>query len=286
MSHAEGLTLMRLENATFADQYLHWQNITTVTSQHHQVAICGLMNAGKSSLLNMLTGQPEHEYFPTGASRTTDEVKSFTNSNIDWIDTPGIDACIQDDLTAWRSILRADTIIFTHTLRTGILEKIEIDFLNKLLQHLPDLEQRLLVVLTHADSVEEHKDESVNSITQLLEREFPSQPPLFVTSSSRFKKGSLTKKENMIRLSGINQLLTAVQSRASAGEATLLEKRARDKAQLHQKLEAAINVAIEYRENIINVLKDEQKKNEMAYRADARCLLNSLRQRIIAGKNI
>ncbi|MGX2010761.1 GTPase, partial [Enterobacter asburiae] len=84
MGNIDGLTLMQREDPSFAEHYLRWESIRQ-TSASHQVAICGLMNAGKSALLNMLTGHLEQEYFATGASRTTADVQSMTTENIDWL---------------------------------------------------------------------------------------------------------------------------------------------------------------------------------------------------------
>lgn len=60
MGNIDGLTLMQREDPSFAEHYLRWESIRQ-TSASHQVAICGLMNAGKSALLNMLTGHLEQE---------------------------------------------------------------------------------------------------------------------------------------------------------------------------------------------------------------------------------
>lgn len=279
MGNIDGLTLMQREDPAFAEHYLRWECIRQATATH-QVAICGLMNAGKSALLNMLTGHLEKEYFATGASRTTADVQSITMDNIDWLDTPGIDASDSDDHTAWRGILRADSVLFAHTLRTGTLEQVELDFLNTLMRHIPDLPQRLIVVLTHADSVEAHQQESIDSITQILSTHFAKPLPLFVTSSPRFIKGTLTNKPGLVERSGIPPLLAAITTRVSEADASLASGRALEKLHLNIMLKGAITEAIAQREEQMNALLQQHKEEDSAFRKAAKQLLNALRQRI------
>ena len=279
MGNIDGLTLMQREDPSFAEHYLRWESIRQ-TSASHQVAICGLMNAGKSALLNMLTGHLEQEYFATGASRTTADVQSMTTENIDWLDTPGIDASDSDDHTALRGILRADSVLFAHTLRTGTLEQVELDFLDTLMRHIPALPQRLIVVLTHADSVETHQQESIDSITRILSTRFAEQLPLFVTSSPRFIKGTLTNKPRLVQRSGIPQLLAAITTRVSRANASLVSGRALEKVHLDIMLKGAITEALAPREEKLSALMLQHKEEEKAFRKAAKQLLNALRQRI------
>lgn len=279
MGNIDGLTLMQREDPTFAEHYLRWESIRQASATH-QVAICGLMNAGKSALLNMLTGHLEREYFATGASRTTADVQSITMGNIDWLDTPGIDASDSDDHTAWRGILRADSVLFAHTLRTGTLEQVELEFLDTLMRHIADLPQRLIVVLTHADSVEAHQQESIDSITRILSTRFAKPLPLFVTSSPRFIKGTLENKSGLVQRSGIPQLLAAITTRVSEANASLVSGRALEKVHLDIMLKGAITEALAQREEQINALLLQHKEEDKAFRQAAKQLLNALRQRI------
>jgi tRNA U34 5-carboxymethylaminomethyl modifying GTPase MnmE/TrmE len=279
MGNIDGLTLMQTEDPAFAEHYLRWESIRQASAAH-QVAICGLMNAGKSALMNMLTGHLEQEYFATGASRTTADVQSMTADNIEWLDTPGIDASDSDDDIAWRGILRADSVLFAHTLRIGTLEQVELDFLDTLMRHIPDLPERLTVVLTYADSVEAHQQESIDSITQILSTRFAEPLPLFVTSSPRFIKGMLTNKPGLVQRSGIPQLLAAITTRVSEANDTFVSGRALEKLHLDIMLRGAIIEALAHREEKINALLLQHKEEDKAFRQAAKQLLNALRQRI------
>jgi 50S ribosomal subunit-associated GTPase HflX len=56
------------------------------------IAACGLMNAGKSYLLNMLTQHIEQEYFKTADQRETTSNKKLETEQYIYLDTPGLDA--------------------------------------------------------------------------------------------------------------------------------------------------------------------------------------------------
>ena len=60
----------------------------------------GLMNAGKSYLLNMLTQHISEEFFKTNDIRETATIKKFESEKYIYLDTPGLDANEEDDSQA------------------------------------------------------------------------------------------------------------------------------------------------------------------------------------------
>ena len=56
------------------------------------IAVCGLMNTGKSYLLNMLTQHIDQEYFKTADQRETAANKTLETEQYIYLDTPGLDA--------------------------------------------------------------------------------------------------------------------------------------------------------------------------------------------------
>ena len=170
-----------------------------------RIAVCGLMNAGKSALLNGLTGSLESEAFETKAVRATTRVQELEHEGRVYLDTPGIDACDEDDRQAWLGLAHADVILFVHNLRTGTLEEIETRFLCELMRRRPDLNRHLVVVLTHAESAtqQQTREQAIRDILQSL---FEEVPPTFVTSFSALRNGVQKRSPKLLELSGYDRL--------------------------------------------------------------------------------
>ncbi len=59
-------------------------------SDNPVIVTWGLMNAGKSSLLNMLTKHIEQEYFKTNDFRETAVISAYETDQLTYLDTPGL----------------------------------------------------------------------------------------------------------------------------------------------------------------------------------------------------
>ena len=138
-----------------------------VTQRPLQITTCGLLKAGKSSLLNSLTDHLETELFATGAARTTVKNQTLSHQDFVFVDTPGLDATEGDDTEAWKELNMADILLFVHDPGTGELHQDEVEFLLKLASQSSGqygLDERLLVVLTRLDS----NAEAINQISGRL----------------------------------------------------------------------------------------------------------------------
>lgn len=166
------------------------------------VVVCGLLKAGKSSLLNLLIGCLEEEHFRTGAARVTAAFESWRHNGVDYIDTPGIDASEADDEEAWQGLLRADQIVFAHHLRQGEMDNQEIGFLQQLLQRRQEIASHLIVVLTNLDAVPEDAQERVSHLREKLHGILGFEPKCFPLSVSRHRKGTLENKPGLVRAAG------------------------------------------------------------------------------------
>jgi len=184
------------------------------------VAAWGLMNAGKSYLLNMLTNHIQTECFRTNDIRETAELKEFETDDFIFLDTPGLDANNADDLIALQGAAKADIVLFVHQPQ-GELEKIEVDFLRKLKDSFGQFaEQNIILVLSKSDV------ESNTGIAAIEKRmleqcrdDLGFTPRCYALSGSRFHAGVMQKKDGLVRASHLYDLaqhLDALNTDASA----------------------------------------------------------------------
>ncbi|WP_158831031.1 GTPase [Pseudomonas sp. PB103] len=190
-----------------------------------RIAVCGLMNAGKSALLNGLTGHIETEVFETKEIRATTQLQTLDHEGRLYLDTPGIDACDEDDRLAWLGLANADVILFVHNLRTATLEQIETAFLSELKRRRPDLERHLVVVLTHVESVTQREvcEQAIGNILQSL---FGTVPATFATSFSTLRNGVRKGSAKLLELSGFDPLREHLQAHPGLLERGMSKQRA------------------------------------------------------------
>ena len=177
-----------------------------------RIVACGLLCAGKSSLLNALTDQLSPEFFATGGGRTTRDCKALVVRLADdacrFADTPGIDAEAADDATATREVSVADHLLFVHTLAAGELHSAEVDFLETVVPNVAhgDSMPGLTMVLTHQESHEDVAERLTTSVLAKVEEVTGHRVPCFRTSATVYEKGMAEDKELLRELSGIEAL--------------------------------------------------------------------------------
>lgn len=171
------------------------------------IAVWGLMNAGKSYLLNMLTEHFSSEYFPTKDVRETAALKDFEGEKYIFLDTPGLDANNLDDLIAWDGAAIADIVLFVHQPQ-GELESIEIDFLKKLKESFGKYaEKNIILIISKADVESKGKiDEIEAKVLAQCDALLNFKPLSFQVSGTRFHKGIQQHKEGLVRASHIDAL--------------------------------------------------------------------------------
>ncbi len=171
-----------------------------------RVAVFGLLKAGKSSLLNVLTGHysPDDEVFVTGAVRATVENKSLSYQGISYRDTPGLDANVGDTKEAKSGIRDVDIVLFVHNAHSE-LDYAERNYLQELAQQMGDrINVDLLVVLSQIDQTPEY--EQVKEVVESQLNAIGITPEIFCVSSTIFAKGSLENKQLLVKASGIKAL--------------------------------------------------------------------------------
>lgn len=171
------------------------------------IAVWGMMNAGKSYLLNMLTDHYSSEYFPTNDIRETAELRFFEGDSHIFLDTPGLDASEEDDLVALHGATKADFVLFVHQPR-GELEKIELEFLMQLKDSFGvQAENNIVLIISKADSeISEKIEEIEQKVLEQFKLYLGFSPISFQVSGTRFHKGVQQCKDGLIKASHIEDL--------------------------------------------------------------------------------
>ncbi|WP_217540618.1 GTPase [Vibrio metschnikovii] len=171
------------------------------------IAVWGMMNAGKSYLLNMLTQHYNAEFFPTNDIRETAELKLFEGESYIFLDTPGLDANKDDDLIALGGAAQADLVLFVHQPQ-GELEKLELDFLKQLKESFGEYaEQQIVLVISKADAESQDKIEQIEQkVLEQCHEYLGFSPVSFQISGTRFHKGIQLSKDGLVKASHLQEL--------------------------------------------------------------------------------
>jgi tRNA U34 5-carboxymethylaminomethyl modifying GTPase MnmE/TrmE len=186
----------------------------------------GMMNAGKSYLLNMLTGHVEQEFFKTNDIRETVDVARYEGADCVWLDTPGLDADEEDDRRAQQGVQAGDIVLFVHQPQ-GELEAKELTFLGQLRASLDaSAPSNIVVVLSKADK------ESADKIGQ-IEQRIAQQcmellgfaPRIFQVSAKRHCDGSIKHQQVLVAVGGIDALAAHLRELAANVQSVRAQKR-------------------------------------------------------------
>ena len=198
------------------------------TGQHAPkpvIAACGLMNAGKSYLLNMLTRHFEQEFFRTADIRETVENAQFESDRYIYLDTPGLDANEQDDEHAWSGLQQADVVLFVHQPQ-GELEAVEADFLRALAAARgSDAGASILVVLSKTDK---HTPQNLDAIEARIRQQCAAhlgfEPQVFRVSGKRYRNGLVEDERALVAASGMDALIAQIGTVAATVQAIRARK--------------------------------------------------------------
>lgn len=181
-----------------------------------KVAVCGIVNAGKSTLLNALQDQVT---FETGVVRTTKEAKAIPFSDeIELIDLPGLDANEEDDLYTLRYLKeKADVFMLVHNGLEGELNAIEMNLFNQILTGT----DRVLLVHTHTAGL---NTEEKQTIEEIIDRQLDRPLRHFYVDSIVYQKGVSEKKKLLQEAGGVDFLKQALFESISDVRLSLLEE--------------------------------------------------------------
>ncbi|MGY2252698.1 GTPase [Pseudomonas reactans] len=212
-----------------------------------RIAAWGLVKAGKSSLLNMLSGNVHEEYFATGVVRTTRINQQLELEHYVLVDTPGLGIDQVDNQQAMEGLDIADVVLFVHA-PPGELDEEQVSLLLKLHEvHGDALEQRLVLVLSLLDL---DQNGSMAQVRERVEgqvlRCLGFQPMCFEVSSRRYQRGVELGREGMQAKSGIPGLALHLDQMSSELAPSLTVARQQRLVQRRDELAAALGRAIEH----------------------------------------
>lgn len=262
-----------------------FEGAIAATAQPLRITTCGLLKAGKSSLLNALTDHLETELFATGAVRTTVRNQTLSHQNFVFVDTPGLDAKEEDDKEAWNALSTADVLLFVHNPRIGELDQAEVDFLSRLARQPgthQGLKERLVVILTWLDSNEDVIDAIAQKVQNQIKTHLGIEPQLFQISFTSYKKGKLEGKQKLVEYSRIPVLQKHIfENVTRLHDKFEISRQARIDESFKQ-LTDAIDIEIANRTEKILFHGKEFDKAYQSLAKDADIFINALRTKFIA----
>lgn len=209
----------------------------SLRSEKPVIVTWGLMNAGKSSLLNMLTQHIEQEFFKTNDFRETTEVSAYEGDQYIYLDTPGLDANAADNLEALKGIKKADVVLFVHQLQ-GELEANEVEFLKDVRTSFGQYaEKNIILILSKVDKEDRSKvDQIKKRVLEQCEQYLGFQPQCFQISNTLYQQGIQKHKDGLVRHSHIEDLKQCINSIVSNTQVVRQERLNQEKALLLKKL--------------------------------------------------
>ena len=209
----------------------------SLRSEKPVIVTWGLMNAGKSSLLNMLTQHIEQEFFKTNDFRETTEVSAYEGDQYIYLDTPGLDANTADNLEALKGIKKADVVLFVHQLQ-GELEANEVEFLKDVRTSFGQYaEKNIILILSKVDKEDRSKvDQIQKRVLEQCEQYLGFQPQCFQISNKLYQQGIQKHKDGLVRHSHIEDLKQCINSIVSNTRVVRQERLNQEKALLLKKL--------------------------------------------------
>lgn len=181
-----------------------------------KIAVAGRMNHGKSSLLNSLIGG--NIFKVQDIRETTANSRYELFEDVLLVDTPGLDANINDDAIANVAYESSNIILFVHNYNVGDFHKGELEALKRIadFHNSEAFSDRFILVLTGKDAVTDQNDRELIKLKLLKDiKQFCGLQnfPTFEVSNTTFMKGKSENKEKLITYSGIPTLLEYITSK-------------------------------------------------------------------------
>lgn len=168
-----------------------------------KITCLGLLNHGKSSLLNALVDDSKNETFKVSDGRETRKNKEVNFSDFSYVDTPGLNADNEDNSMALEAIKVSDINLFCHNPNTGGLNQAEKYFLKYISTNWENPAKFLnstIFVFTNMDKIDAQNLELVKAeITNQIERIFSSNDFKIISVSSKYYKDGLAEDVEVLK---------------------------------------------------------------------------------------
>ena len=171
------------------------------------VVVIGIMNHGKSTMLNALLDDTDDTIFKVADKRETKEVQYEKRDGICWTDTPGFDADETDDNKALEGITQLEVGLFVHKASTGELHANEVEVLHKLANKREEAFLKNTCIVLNDDISDDEKLEILlDRIEEQLEDALEQRLKVFRCNPKSYQKGLRENKELLKKQSGIARL--------------------------------------------------------------------------------
>lgn len=178
------------------------------------VVVIGIMNHGKSTMLNALLDDTSDSLFKVADKRETREPQHEPRNGICWTDTPGFDADEADDNKALAGIKQLEVGLFVHKARTGELHANEIEVLRKIAnKREKSFLQNTCIVLNDDISDDEKLEILLDRIDEQLKDVLGQKLKIFPCNPKSYQKGLRENKKILAGKSGIAELRDWIENR-------------------------------------------------------------------------
>jgi len=192
--------------------------ISSLSEIKPYIACTGLLNAGKSTLLNTLIGDMDNQTFLTADIRETAESKTVLHKDVFYVDTPGLDATEQDTKVVIDTLKEADVVLFVHNINTGEFDPSEFEFLKLVLKNWNDPKsfiKQTIFVLSKIDAInaEDEKAEieaTSEKIKVQIRTLFNYEPMIISVAAESYQEGKRENEKLLQEYSNISSLKQAI----------------------------------------------------------------------------
>lgn len=227
-----------------------------------KITCLGLLNHGKSSLLNALVDDSKNETFKVSDGRETRKNKEVNFSDFSYVDTPGLNADNEDNSMALEAIKVSDINLFCHNPNTGGLNQAEKYFLEYISTNWENPAKFLnstIFVFTNMDKIDAQNLELVKTeITNQIERIFSSNDFKIISVSSKYYKDGLAEDVEVLKeKSNIKNLKKEIHSYKDSLQNEIFQNRKERLGAKVEKIKEAISGIIASKQ------KQYQEKTEL-----------------------
>ena len=227
-----------------------------------KITCLGLLNHGKSSLLNALVDDSKNETFKVSDGRETRKNNEVNFSDFSYVDTPGLNADNEDNSMALEAIKISDINLFCHNPNTGGLNQAEKYFLEYISTNWENPAKFLnstIFVFTNMDKIDSQNLELVEAeITNQIERIFSSNDFKIISVSSKYYKDGLAEDVEVLKeKSNIKNLKKEIHSYKDSLQNEIFQNRKERLGAKVEKIKEAISGIIASKQ------KQYQEKTEL-----------------------